>query len=144
MFLPWNAAASVTFLCALDEELPRKRKTSANARSVGHFQTWVFSASQEHTDLRDQIRSASEGFHLLCRRRRPVGGAFRLLLLLSRLRRNAEHPRQLLTSIRLSVQLREQILPTCIFILAFFLTVGYFLANFKRPVLGCIETHFCK
>ena len=26
----------------------------------------------------------------------------------------------------------------------FFLTVGYFLANFERPVFGSIEADFCK
>ena len=30
------------------------------------------------------------------------------------------------------------------FVLTFFLTVGYFLANFERPVLGCIEAKRCK
>ena len=30
------------------------------------------------------------------------------------------------------------------FVLSFYLTLGYCLANFERPVLGCIEADVCK
>ena len=30
------------------------------------------------------------------------------------------------------------------YVYSFFLTVGYFLADFERPVLGCIDADFCK
>ena len=34
--------------------------------------------------------------------------------------------------------------PMFILLVTFFLTFGYLLANFERPVLGCIEADFCK
>ena len=39
-------------------------------------------------------------------------------------------------------ELQGLLLPT--FMLTFFLSVSYFLANFERPVLGCINADVCK